>query len=98
MNDLMVLNAVYSREDGCYRYLSEVDDGYVLIDIDESNAMPKLVTFEQIDEEERKEKIFEVEDPWLSSVQRNFSQNHSYIKMRNDNFNLIKDIDSNHLL
>ena len=38
MNDLMVLNAVYSREDGCYRYLSEVDDGYVLIDIDEGRG------------------------------------------------------------
>ena len=52
MSDLMLLNAVYSREDGCYRHLSEVDDGYVLIDIDESNAMPKLVTFEQIDKYE----------------------------------------------
>lgn len=92
MNDLMVLNAVYSREDGCYRYLSEVDDGYVLIDIDESNAMPKLVTFEQIDKEVRKGLIFEVEDTWLDSVQRNYSQDHPYITMRNDNFNLIKDI------
>jgi transposase InsO family protein len=92
MIDLMVLNDVYSRTDGCYRYLSEVDDGYVLIDIDESNAMPKVVNFEQIDKEVREGTIFEVEDPWLSSVQRNYSPDHSYIKMRNDNFNLIKDI------
>jgi hypothetical protein len=92
MIDLMVLNDVYSRTDGCYRYLSEVDDGYVLIDIDESNAMPKVVNFEQIDKEVREGTIFEIEDPWLSSVQRNYSPDHSYIKMRNDNFNLIKDI------
>lgn len=92
MNDLMVLNAVYSREDGVYRYLSEVDDGYVLIDIDEKNAMPKLVTFEKIDEEISKGVIFEVEDPWLSSVQRSYTGDHTYVEIRDKNFNLIKDI------
>ena len=92
MNDLMVPNAVYSREDGIYRYLSEVDDGYVLIDIDENNAMPKLVTFEKIDKEVRKGIIFEVEDPWLFSVQRSYTEDHSYIEIRDKNFNLIKDI------
>jgi len=92
MFNLMVLNGVYSREEGFFRYLTDADEGYVMIDIDDNQAMPKLVTFEQIDKEVRRGSITEVEDSWLSSVNRHFPSEHKHSVMRDKNFESIKSL------
>lgn len=87
--------AVYEVNKIKLRVLQTREDTYVLIDVSCSKALPYLAEISYIDRLVLEEKVKPVEDPWLHIVNRKYSPDSIYIKMRDENLKRINGLISN---